>query len=332
MDRENAGLNGVFAPGRCRWSGFLLVALLLNLSGPAAPAAPRYTSPALWQGEYFKPKEGGLYVKMILKKGLDNADEVKVVLYNPLTKSRYLFTHGVDEVEGSPAEIWKLPSGKYRVEKVWVVDDNGIRRTWTSRKRSIVIKRLSVSNLGLWTLVVRGKKKLAIKMKMVKNSYTEEQPKSKSSIRSVINGNNGLVQRIFAGKKLVKAARQNYSQGNEMRATFSQTRQISMVYSLNLFHHNRYAKSVMQVLEAEDPSLRSCYTEALNENHNLSGNVKFKFLLSKTTRSMKRLKKTGGRIQDPAMIRCLYYKLAPLTFPVTTNMIGEVDYKFEVRD
>ena len=323
-----------------RWT-FARFFLPLMVALAVAPSSKAFSAPAPplaeWTGEYFQKKQGGLFVKVQLKgfKGSKSqyvTGSVNILLFDLLKRKSYVLPQPVGNVDGYPNNLRKIMSGKYLVKSIEVVDPNGVKRTWTGpEKKTIVVKRLSLSNLGLWTLSPNGKDGLNVKFAMVPNSYKEEGSKSESSVMAVVNGFTGLVQEKFAGKKLADAAENNFEQGNELRATVTFTRQIAMFYKLNLFRHNHLAKPIAQVLSVSDPNLRTCYTNRLDFNDSLRGEVKFNFILSKQTGTMSTLKNTGGTINDPKLVECMYYELMQISFPVPETMIGELTYTYDVR-
>ena len=179
-----------------------------------------------------------------------------------------------------------------------MVDAAGAKRVWEaadegSRKQTFLVKRQCLSNLGLWTLSPVGEVGLSVAFNMIPNSYKEEGRKTDSSVAAVLNGFTGLIQDKIGGSKVLKGADTNYEDPNELRATITFTRQIAMFYKLNLFQHNYHAKAVANVLSVYDPNLRRCYTDRLDFNDALRGEVTFTFLLSKQTGTMSKLKATG---------------------------------------
>jgi hypothetical protein len=311
----------------------LATLLLAHGAALAAPAAPF----AEWRGEYFQKKQGGLFVKVQLKgfKGKKTqyvTGTVNIHLFDLLKKRTYVLPQPIGNIDGYPDNLRKANAGKYVVKSIELVDPNGVKRTWTGpEKKTVVVKRLSLSNMGLWTLSPSGAQGLSVKFAMIPNSYTEEGDKKESSVMAVVNGFTGLVQEKFAGKKLEAAAENNFESGNELRATITFTRQIAMFYKLNLFKHNHHAKAVAQVLAVSDPNLRTCYTNRLDFNDSLRGEVKFNFILSKQTGTMSTLKNTGGSLNDPKLIECMYYELMQIQFPVKETILGELTYTYDVR-
>jgi hypothetical protein len=104
-----------------------------------------------------------------------------------------------------------------------------------------------------------------------------------------------------------------------------------MFYKLDLMKHNDHAKAIAGVLTVYDPNIRKCYTDRLDDNDSLKGDVKFTFLLSKQTGTMAKLKRTGGSLGDPKLAECMYYELSQIQFPVSENMIGELTYTFDLQ-
>lgn len=283
-----------------------------------------------WKGEYFTDKEGGFYFKASLKGGIAEAYDFTVHVYSPLRKKTYAFVQTVDEINGPPAEVWKIPTGKYRIKMVSVSDSSGNRRFYRPKKmKSFSVKRHSISNLGLWVLVPLAKK-LIVKFKKKKNQFKEKLSKGKSSVAFVVNGFNGLIEAKIGGKRLLKKGGKKVSDG-DARIVVRSVEQIGMFYGLNLFKHNHFAQKMMAVLEGDDAKMRECYTDRIAVKSGIRGDLKFRFILSKLSKGMKGLKRSGGSISDPKLVECVYYRLGGLTFPVNTNMIGEVTYQFDVK-
>jgi hypothetical protein len=311
----------------------LLVSLACFLPMGEAFAGPRAFED--WTGEYFDQKEGGFYLKIRLKKFKSSKQtnyltgNIQILLYNILKKQSFLLSHNIAGIKGYPAELWKAPSGKYQVLSVTMVDTAGVKRVWKSskKKKTLIVKRQRLSNMGVWTISPKGKKKLKVLFAMKKNSYTENSKKSESSVAAVINGFNGVIQEKFAGKKIREQAADNY----DRLASVSFTRQIEMYYALNLFKHNYRAQSVADVLKVYESNMRKCYTDRLRRNDNLRGTVKYRFLLSKSTGTMAKIKNAGGTAAgDEKLVTCLYYELGHIQFPIQETMVGELTYTFGV--
>lgn len=294
-----------------------------------------------WRGEYFDQRQGGLYVKVALKSFKASREtryitsNVQITVWNLLKKKAYLISHPLgDDPAGYPRDMYKLPSGKYEIKQIVMIDAAGVRRSWTeaSGKQTFVVKRQCLSNLGLWTLSPDAKTGLEVRFAMIPNTYKEEGDKKDSSVAAVLNGFSGLIQEKIGGKRVLQGAEGNYEKPNELRATLTFTRQIAMFYKLDLFKHNYHGKTIAGVLAVYDPNLRRCYTDRLDFNDALRGDVKFTFLLSKQTGTMSKLKATGGTASgDPKLVECMYNELAAISFPVPENMIGELTYIYDVK-
>ncbi len=316
---------------------------LLDAAGPRpARAANGTESLAEWKGELFEQKQGALYLKVTLKsfKAAKQTkyitSNVQITVYDRLKKKAFLVSHpwGNDDPTAYPRDLYKLESGKYDIKQVVIVDAEGVKRTWQGdeqAKQSFVVRRQCLSNLGMWVLSPDGNTGLTVKFGMIANSYSEEGDKTDSSVAAVLNGFSGLIQEKIGGKKVLSGAENNYEKNNELRATVTFTRQIAMFYKLNLFRRNDHAKAIASVLSVYDPNLRRCYTDRLDFNENLKGDVKFTFLLSKQTGTMSKLKVTGGSATDPKLVECMYNELAAIQFPVPENIIGELTYIYDVK-
>lgn len=280
-----------------------------------------------WRGEYFKSKQGGFYLATTLKGSLSSADAITVVLRNPLRKRSFKFTADPVRPNQKPHQIWKIPIGKYKIVSVQVQDASGNIRTIKAKTRPLVVKKQSISNLGHW-IISGNKKTLNFRIKALPDRYREKAPKHKSSVAYVIDGFSGLTQTVIGGKRVTSGAKTGYSTVDEARITITSTINISMTYALNLFRNNHHARRLIKIFDAADPQIRQCYTDRLESRPSLKGKIKFRFLISRHSRSMKALKKAGG-MEDPKLTSCIYYKLGALTFPVNKNMIGEVTYFFK---
>lgn len=314
----------------------LLVCCVTLFASISAQAAARALSE--WRGEYFAKRQGAIYLHMALKgfkrSSLSSgmATNIQITITNVLKEQDYLVSHELQQVGSSPRFVWKLPSGKYQIKRIELVDEAGVKRVWqNSKSPSFTVRRLCISNLGLWTLAPAGTNALDAKFGMIANSYKEIGRKEDSSVLAVINGFNGLVQAKLGGKQLLAKAKKDYESGRELRTGLSFSRQIAMFFKLDLMQNNYFAKPIADVLTTFDPNLRTCYTDRLDENDKLRGDVKFTFLLSKETGTMTKLRHTGGTADDPKLVECVYYELAKMQFPVDRNMLGEITYSYDAQ-
>jgi hypothetical protein len=288
-----------------------------------------------WRGEYFKKKEGGLFLKTSLVEfaGVVTSN-VQVTLFGIIQQQYYTFSNTQVALSAAPREIWKLPSGKYRLERVELIDHAGVRRTWAANPNSkvaVLVPRVMVSNLGLWTIKPLGSNGLSIKFQMIANTYSEKSAAKDSSVAAVVNGFTGSVQKVIGGKKVIEGADRDYSDDKTLRATASFTRQIGMYYRVDMFKHNKYAKDIMSAISAFDPKIRQCYTSALNQNSLLKGDLVFQVVASAKTGTIRQARKSKGSISDGGMIDCIIEELGQIPMPIQENMLGELTFIFETK-
>lgn len=288
-----------------------------------------------WRGEYFKKKEGGVFVKT---SAVDFpqlvTSNIQVTLFGIIQQQYYTFSNTQVAASASPREIWKLPSGKYRIERVELMDHAGVKRSWAANPNSpmaIIVPRIMLSNLGLWTIRPAGATGLSIKFQMINSSYSEKGSASESSVAAVVNGFTGSIQKVIGGKKVIEGADRDYSDDNTLRATATFTRQIGMYYRVDMFKHNKYAKDVMGAISAFDPKIRECYTKALNQNGALKGDLVFQVVASAKTGTIRQARKSKGSIAEGQMIDCIIEELIQIPMPVQENMLGELTFIFEVK-
>lgn len=288
-----------------------------------------------WKGEYFKKKEGGVFVKTIATGFPTPATaNFQVTLFSILQQKAFTFSSSQAAAEAPPREIWKFGSGKYRVQRIDFIDGAGVKRTWlekTDAPVAVLVPRLMLSNLGVWQISPQGMNGLSIKFAMGPNTYQEKGAPEESSVAAVVNGFTGSIQTVIGGKKVIAGAESEYSDKNTLRATATFTRQIGMFYKVDLFKHNSYAKDVMAALAAFDPNLRACYTNALNRNAEIKGDLVLQVLASSKTGTIRQARKSKGSITDGAMIDCVISELQQIPMPVQENMVGELTFMFEAK-
>lgn len=288
-----------------------------------------------WNGEYFKEKEGAVFVKTVttdFPKAVTG--KIQVVLYGIIQQQSFVFSNAQVDPTAPPREIWKLPSGKYRVDKIELIDHAGVKRSWNANPKAplaVLVPRVMLSNLGLWTIRPAGANGLNVKFAMVPNSYTEKAAAKDSSVAAVVNGFTGSIQKVIGGKKVLDGAEKQYSDENMIRATATFTKQIEMYYRIDLFKHNKYAKDVMQAIAAFDAPIRRCYTTALEGNASLKGDLVFQVIASAKTGTIRQARKSRGAINDGTMTDCIIAELEQIPMPVDENMIGELSFAFGAK-
>lgn len=288
-----------------------------------------------WNGEFFKKKEGGLFVKTnVTDFPRAVTSNVQITLYGIIQQQSYTFSNTQVALSSPPREIWKFPSGKYRVDRIELVDHAGVKRTWLANQSSpmaVIVPRIMLSNLGLWTLKPAGASGLSVKFQMVANSYSEKGLPAESSVAAVVNGFTGSIQKVIGGKQVIEGADRDYSDDKTLRATATFTRQIGMYYKVDMFKHNRFAKDIMAAISAFDPKIRECYTRALNQDGSLKGELVFQVIASAKTGTIRQARKSKGSISNGSMIDCISDELMQIPMPVQENMLGELTFIFEVK-
>lgn len=309
---------------------FLVALLITPQSGSAQALAIKE-----WKGEYFKRREGGLFVKTIATGFQGSATaNVQITLFGILQQKLFTFSNSQTSLDVYPKEIWKLASGKYRVERIDFVDSAGVRRVWTAKPESpvaILVPRVMLSNLGVWYISPQGANGLSVKFSAAPNTYRENGALKDSSVAAVVNGFTGSIQQVIGGKQVLDGAENDYSDKKTLRASTSFTRQIAMFYKADLFKHNKYRKDLMAALSAFDGHLRSCYTTALDRASSLKGDVVLQILASAKTGTIRQARKSKGSISDGAMIDCMINELQQVPMPIQENMVGELTFMFDVK-
>ncbi len=314
--------------------GMIIIAASTGYGG--APPENPVKGVKSWNGEFFRKKEGGLFVN-IRPTGFPSrvVGNAQITLYGIIEKQSYVFLNAQTEEGAPPHDVWKVSSGKYRIESVEFVDHKGKKRRWSRDPKSpmfVIVSRLMLSNLGLWELSPRGENELAIKFLMAPNTYQEKVSVNDSAVVAVISGFTGTIQAVIGGKNAIKGAG-NTSERNviQMNENASVTRDIDMHYRVELFKHQKHAKSLLASITAFDRNLRGCYLAALELDFQLKGDLVFHILTSSITGTIRQAKKNRGSIANAGMIDCLITELQQIPMPVQENMIGELTFSFNVK-
>lgn len=292
-----------------------------------------------WRGSDLGQNEGAFYLKIILEKkssqprgGIVVEQTAQVRLYSLEERKNYVVNQLITNPgDRRPVQVWRLRAGKYQITKVSFLDDKGMLRSWQPKGigKSFIVRRKTLSNLGQISLQARGKTDLLPKLVMMPNSFRDDRASQDALLTSVIDGYTGIRQEVFAGKKALTPASEEVQAKSKLQVELTATRKVSMVFRLDLFKHNQFALPMIRVIEHHDPTLRACYIDRLNINEQLRGSIKFSMLFSKNLSSIKKLKFSGGSINDPELVRCLLSELHSLNFPVQENMLGELSFNFD---
>lgn len=286
-----------------------------------------------WNEEYLGKSEGVIYFYLKAEgfqvKLLDA--RVKIVFYNVLKKKNFSITQNFDSFvfPGRP-KLWKLPAGKYHIRSI-IVKSGRKKISWVSNKKKrkmFLVKTLGVSNLGVWSLIAKGRKARLNLMK-IKNTY-KVRTKEESSAAAIYEGFSGKLQLVLGGDRLIKKAKKGYARDNEIRARTRAVRTISLRWSLNLLKDQNRAHDVNEILVSSDPYLRKCYMESLERIPELRGKIVYGFIISGGTGRMVRLRPLGGSLKNFDLINCIQDELGKMNFPMQKNVAGKLIFDFNV--
>ncbi len=295
-----------------------------------------------WKGEFFTEKQGGFYVQILMggfQPGQQQrfaAGTVQVSLVNLLTRDVYKFSPSPTDSGVPPKEIWKIQSGKYLIRSIEMVDSQGAIRRFKPKNLAeanhFLVKRSTISNLGLWQLSPVRDTGLSFRVSMIPNRYQEEGAKKESSVKGIIDGYTGDLQQEIAGVVPPGAQGGSGVGKKQLRAVVTTNRLVAFFYKLNLFKHNYYAKSMSETLTVYDGTLRQCLLDRMAQlDQDIRGQLVFTFILNKASGTLTKIKKSGGTVQDQDLIRCLSLKLQSIQFSPDASMLGELTYTFDVQ-
>ncbi|NRA46313.1 MAG: AgmX/PglI C-terminal domain-containing protein [Oligoflexales bacterium] len=305
------------------------ISLLLFLQATYATSANIFP----WQGEYFGKKEGGFYLYLEpqgLGSKLSVNTKVSLIFYNPLNKRRFKLTESLEKFEpGNPPSIWKIPSGKYFIVAIEVTTGSArlIWKTNPQKRRTLVVKRISISNFGNWKISLKNKNSLDVQFRMSKNTYQSDNQSDESAV-AVFNGFNGNIQKVLGGKQLIERAKNNYEKADELRVQTRMVRTISLKWTLDLLKDNNRAHAVNQIIVAHDPYFRKCYKNRLDDTGNLRGKIIYGFILVKSSGTMSKIRHIGGTLNDIQLVNCIQKELKDMRFSIGRNMVGKLAFDF----
>ncbi len=280
--------------------------------------------PKIWNGEALQGDEGLFYLQgAILDQSAQSlGGQFSFELHGTQQRSVYSLSFSCGTMGQHPDKVWKVKVDNYEVRNVQHIDGKGQKWFWSGPyKHPLLIRKQSLSNFGSFYLVLlKQKGQLSFLIKIGQNVFQPQ--KSQGSFESIINGVSGMEMLALERKAPQKAG--------EIRAVIRTTRTIGMFYKLNLFRQNQHAKTVMDVIQANDPDIRSCYTDAIERGLEQQGQMNFTILLSHQTHSIRSMKLKLAEIKDEKFLECLYYKLMALSFPVPESMIGELGFQFQL--
>jgi hypothetical protein len=288
-----------------------------------------------WSGEYLRKSHGALFIYLDLanfkrsSRGRNITGDIVITLKHT-GSDHTIQIHQTQQAAGQPQHIWKIPTGAYKILRVSLVDNVGRNRLWKGPSRqSFYVKPFDLSYFGLWTIEPKKNKWLDIEFKINKPTYSHQY--QHQTFVDLIDGLSGRKIKELGGSKVIEESKDNFSTKDEARAPFATLRKISMLYKLNLGRYNRLSKKLVPTLSNQDVELRKCYADELEDDASLAGQIQFKFLISKDNGAMKKIAYSGGSLKNKRVIKCLYYKLGQMQFPVAKNIKGKITFQFKTN-
>ncbi len=285
-----------------------------------------------WKGEYLRSNQGAITMQVLIEGFARNdtlrgsQNDAQIIVRDLKTHRRYLILQPTLNQRDLEKVIWKAPVGTYLVES-FTYYDGSIKRIWfSSGQERFSVRSMMIANMGLVRVRPRVKNYLQIRFSAYKLQFPVA---AKSGVfGGVVDAFSGGAQANWKGGMKAASQRHNFGRVDEMRAVITQSRSISMVYKMDLRRYARYNRAVLPVLQGHDARLRSCYTDRLEDNADLGGTVGFRFILAKESGAVRKVAYTGGTLKDRKMIKCLYYELAQLHFPVREPIDGRLIFQF----
>lgn len=303
---------------------FLVLFALIWTGELSLAAAPRASVPKVWNGELLEADEGAFYLQGLIADSSARLlpGRFSFTLLGRRRQLLYQFQTDTASLQDHPSQVWKLKEDDYDLMHVSLSDGNGKLREWQGPYRhAFKISSQNLSHFGVWYLV-QLKQDLLLKVLVKKGKNVFRPEKSQGSFATIIDGTSGHT--LLALKAPTGAARG----AQELRQVVRSSRTISMQFRLNLFRQNNFAPAMAEVLQANDPDIRSCYLDLLERSPSVQGQLSYTFVYSSSTRSIKSLKVKQSDLVDESFLECMMYKLMGLEFPIGPSLIGELSYQF----
>jgi len=289
----------------------------------------------IWSGEYLDKKQGAIYFSLDFSKfsaADDLGSQFELRLFNVLKKKLYRIKDDPGDYEpGEAPVIWKIPAGKYLVASLKIRLRNGKTLVWKAgkdKKRLLLVKKISITNAGKWSVSYNKNSGLGIKFSMIPNRYKHNGRKEDATVAAVFNGFNGRVQQVVGGKALVDKAKKNYERAGELSVRTRAVRNISMRWTIDLLRDRGLVGKINDVILAQDPYLRKCYTDRLEESSGLRGKIVYGFVLNKASGTFKKVRNIGGTINDHQLVNCVQDVLLQMQFAVPKTLLGKLIFEF----
>lgn len=317
---------------RRSWQAVGLFLFLLCLTSPTLGKS-KYLPAKQWSGEYLQANEGSAFIRLQLRefqrssRGRFITGNVIIQMKNLSNQQSYQLSQSTQS-KGQPQYIWKLPAASYQIEQVNIIDHEGRNRIWQGPSKTIFkVTGLSLAYFGNWVLKPGDKSKLEVEFS-IDNEPNYQHQFPHQTFTYIVHGVTGQRLETLGGDDVVKKSKDNFSTNQEARASFSTIRQISMMYQLNLGRFNKLSPAVVRTLNNQDVELRNCYSDQLDLDESLAGSIRFRFKISKSDGVMDKIAYSGGSLKNEQVVRCLYYKLGQMQFPISTKLQGQITFQF----
>ncbi|MGE0174829.1 MAG: AgmX/PglI C-terminal domain-containing protein [Oligoflexales bacterium] len=290
-----------------------------------------------WGGEFLPPNTGAFALLLdtegfpLVSKTGEFSSDANLFLREKRTKALYVYNQKVPQSNPGQRFVFLLPAGDYVVDRIELVDHQGKLRKWSPRKSKVIyVRALTLAQLGVWQ-IAPYKSDLKVKFKMdQKHIRPKDLVEGDKTFMAFIDGFTGKVVGKYGGKAVYEASLDEFGEEDELRSSYTVQTRIAVVFKLTLRGGSKpeYA-DVSTILSVNDTNIRGCYTSGLEVNEKIKGTVKFNFVLSKATGTMKNVKHSGGTLQTQKVISCLYYELGAIKFPINRDISGNVQYLFQ---
>lgn len=298
-------------------------------------AQGKYLPATQWTGEYLQANEGAAFIRIQLRDfqksshGRFITGNAIIQIKNMTTQKSYQLSQSTQS-KGQPQFIWKLPQASYKVEQVSIIDHEGRNRIWRGPSQvSFRTDNMNLSYFGSWVLKPGDANRLEVEFQIDEPRYQHQF--AHQTFAYIIHGISGQKLQELGGNAVIQQSKDNFSTNREARASFSTIRQISMVYQLNLGRFHQFSQTIVRTLNNQDVELRSCYSDQLELDESLAGSIRFRFLISKSDGVMDRIVYNGGGLKNDNVVRCLYYKLGQMQFPISSKLQGQITFQFSIK-
>lgn len=284
-----------------------------------------------WGGEYLRPDQGLISVEARAEGFLGTTEEpLLIYILNAQIGQIYLISQPISSGEPNQRPFyWKVPVGNYQVINVKHTRGSTVKSTSTFRARNFVVESFALSDLGVW--VARSTKKGPLVVKLFTRTVQSFTFPSDDVLSAIIDGFSGKRLRTLKGGANSEKSRVNFGSQDEMRATITETREVSMVYKMDLARYGRYNNLVFPLIQRRDSRFRQCYLDGLQLKDNLRGTARFTFTLAAGRGTIQALKYKGGTLLDQRTVECLYAELGQMEFPVKAPITGTVTFAFDAN-